>query len=68
MKYSPKVTTSSRGPKLADLHPLQDAHVGGREILKIMWRLELVLKADTGMDRFARNPSAGSPRSTRTSR
>ncbi|HEU4356813.1 MAG TPA: glycine dehydrogenase subunit 2, partial [Actinomycetota bacterium] len=39
MKYSPKVNDQlARNPKLADLHPLQDASTT-QGILEIMWRL-----------------------------
>jgi glycine dehydrogenase subunit 2 len=61
MKYSPKVNDQlARSPKLADLHPLQDASTT-QGILEIMWRLEQMLKAISGMDRFTLQPGAGSP-------
>lgn len=60
MKYSPKVNDRlATGPKLADLHPLQDASTT-QGILEIMWRLEQLLKAISGMDRFTLQPGAGS--------
>lgn len=60
MKYSPKVNDQlARSPKLADLHPLQDASTT-QGVLEIMWRLEQLLKAISGMDRFTLQPGAGS--------
>ena len=60
MKYSPKVNDQLiRGPKAADLHPLQDeSTVQG--MLEIMWRLERLLREISGMDRFTLQPGAGS--------
>jgi glycine dehydrogenase subunit 2 len=60
MKYSPKVNDQlARSQKLTELHPLQDpSTVQG--ILEVIWRLEQLLKAISGMDRFSLQPAAGS--------
>ncbi|HSJ57779.1 MAG TPA: aminomethyl-transferring glycine dehydrogenase subunit GcvPB, partial [Anaerolineae bacterium] len=60
MKYSPKVNDQlARSPKMTGLHPLQDeSTVQG--ILAIMYGLEQILKAISGMDRFSLQPAAGS--------
>ncbi|MCJ7710096.1 MAG: aminomethyl-transferring glycine dehydrogenase subunit GcvPB [Chloroflexi bacterium] len=60
MKYSPKVNDQlARSPKLADLHPLQDASTV-QGILEVIWRLEGLLREISGMDRFSLQPGAGS--------
>jgi glycine dehydrogenase subunit 2 len=60
MKYSPKVNDQlARSPKMADLHPLQDASTV-QGILEVMYRLEGFLKEISGMDRFTLQPGAGS--------
>ena len=60
MKYSPNVHDQlARSPKMTGLHPLQDeSTVQG--ILAIMYGLEQILKAISGMDRFSLQPAAGS--------
>jgi glycine dehydrogenase subunit 2 len=60
MKYSPKVNDQLiRSPRAADLHPLQDpSTVQG--MLEIMWRLERLLAAISGLDRVTLQPGAGS--------
>ncbi|MBN1658716.1 MAG: aminomethyl-transferring glycine dehydrogenase subunit GcvPB [Anaerolineae bacterium] len=60
MKYSPKVNDQlARSPKMAELHPLQDeATVQG--ILAILYGLEQILRAISGLDRFSLQPAAGS--------
>ena len=60
MKYSPKINDQLAGsPKMADLHPLQDAETV-QGILEIMYRFEGILKEISGMDRFSLQPGAGS--------
>jgi glycine dehydrogenase subunit 2 len=60
MKYSPKINDQlANSPKLADLHPLQDAETV-QGILEIMYRFEQILKEISGMDRFTLQPGAGS--------
>ena len=60
MKYSPKVNDQlARSPKVTELHPLQDeSTVQG--ILEVIYRLEQLLKAISGMDKFSLQPGAGS--------
>ena len=60
MKYSPKVNDQlARNPKVADAHPLQDPSTT-QGILEIMWRLEQMLTAISGLDRVTLQPGAGS--------
>jgi glycine dehydrogenase subunit 2 len=60
MKYSPKVNDQlARNPKVAELHPLQDPSTT-QGILEIMWRLEQMLTAISGLDRVTLQPGAGS--------
>ena len=60
MKYSPKVNDQLiRSPKLADIHPLQDASTV-QGALEIIWRLEQMLEEISGMDRVSLQPGAGS--------
>jgi glycine dehydrogenase subunit 2 len=60
MKYSPKVNDQlARNPKVADAHPLQDPSTT-QGVLEIMWRLEQMLKAISGLDRVTLQPGAGS--------
>jgi len=60
MKYNPKINEQlANSPKLADLHPLQDAETV-QGILEIMYRFEQMLKEISGMDRFTFQPGAGS--------
>jgi len=60
MKYSPKVNDQLvRDPKVADLHPLQDASTV-QGILELLWRLERFLQEISGMDRVTLQPGAGS--------
>ncbi|MFG1954845.1 aminomethyl-transferring glycine dehydrogenase subunit GcvPB [Micromonospora sp. NPDC048830] len=60
MKYSPKVNDSFvRSSKVADLHPLQDeSTVQG--MLEVIHRLERMLCAISGLDRFSLQPGSGS--------
>ncbi len=60
MKYSPKVNDQLiRNSRLADLHPLQDeSTVQG--VLEILWRVEQLLRAISGMDRVTLQPASGS--------
>ncbi len=60
MKYSPKVNDQiARSPKLAALHPLQDESTL-QGILEIIYRLQEMLKAISGMDHVSLQPGAGS--------
>jgi glycine dehydrogenase subunit 2 len=60
MKYSPKINDQlARSPKMADLHPLQDAGTV-QGILEVMVRFEEILKAISGLDRFSLQPASGS--------
>jgi glycine dehydrogenase subunit 2 len=60
MKYSPKVNDQlTRTPRLAELHPLQDGTTL-QGILEVMYRLEEMLKAISGLDRITLQPGAGS--------
>jgi glycine dehydrogenase subunit 2 len=60
MKYSPKINDQlARSPRVADLHPLQDAETV-QGILEVMVRFERILKEISGMDRFSLQPGAGS--------
>ena len=60
MKYSPKVNEHLvRLPEVSGLHPLQ--HVDTVQgILEILWRLEQMLCAISGLDRFTLQPPSGS--------
>lgn len=60
MKYSPKVNEHLvRMPEVQDLHPAQhEDTVQG--ILEILWRLEQMLCAISGLDRFTLQPPSGS--------
>ncbi len=60
MKYSPKVNDQlARSPKMADLHPLQDASTV-QGMLEVIYKLEQFMKAISGMERFSLQPGAGS--------
>jgi glycine dehydrogenase subunit 2 len=60
MKYSPKINDQlARGPKVADLHPLQDEDTV-QGILEVMYRFEQILREISGLDRFSLQPGAGS--------
>ncbi len=60
MKYSPKVNEHLvRLPEVAGLHPLQHADTV-QGILEILWRLEQMLCAMSGLDRFSLQPPSGS--------
>ena len=60
MKYSPKINERfARDPKMADLHPLQDASTV-QGALEIMWNLEQLLCEISGLDRVTLQPGAGS--------
>ncbi|MBL8096250.1 MAG: aminomethyl-transferring glycine dehydrogenase subunit GcvPB [Anaerolineales bacterium] len=60
MKYSPKVNDQiARSHKLAALHPLQDESTL-QGILAIVYRLQEMLKAISGMDHVSLQPGAGS--------
>jgi len=57
MKYNPKVhEKAARLPEFAGLHPLSD---GNQAALKVIWEMEAVLKAVTGMTDFTFQPAAG---------
>ena len=57
MKYNPKVHERAvRVPEFAGLHPFSDA---GQPALRVIWEMERVLKAVSGMDAFTFQPAAG---------
>ena len=60
MKYSPKINDQfARNPAVSEMHPLQPAgSIQG--ILAIMYGMEQVLKAVSGLDRFSFQPRSGS--------
>ena len=60
MKYSPKINDQVvRAPEVSELHPLQpEKTVQG--ILLILYELERMLKAISGLDRFSVQPRSGS--------
>jgi len=57
MKYNPKVhERAARAPEIAGLHPLSPA---SQAALKVIWEMEQVLVAVSGMDGFTFQPAAG---------
>ena len=57
MKYNPKVhERAARAPEIAGLHPFSPASQGA---LKVIWEMEQVLVAISGMDGFTFQPAAG---------
>ena len=60
MKYNPKIDdVLAADPKLAELHPLQDPSTL-QGALEVMHKLDLYLRAISGMDRFSLQPASGS--------
>lgn len=59
MKYNPKINEwAARLPGLAEVHPLQ-AEATTQGALELMYDLDSMLCAVTGMDRFTLQPAAG---------
>ena len=60
MKYSPKINDQlARDPGMSELHPLQpEESVQG--ILAIIYAMEQILRAISGLDRFSFQPRSGS--------
>ncbi|HAA76733.1 TPA: aminomethyl-transferring glycine dehydrogenase subunit GcvPB [Candidatus Latescibacteria bacterium] len=57
MKYNPKVhEKAARVPQIAGLHPLESSN---QQMLSMIWEMEQILKAVTGMDTFTFQPAAG---------
>ncbi len=57
MKYNPKVhEKAARIPEIAGMHPLEQKN---QQTLGMIWEMEQVLKAVTGMDTFTFQPAAG---------
>jgi len=57
MKYNPKVhEKAARVPEIAGLHPMEPQN---RHTLGMIWEMEQILKAVTGMDTFTFQPAAG---------
>ena len=57
MKYNPRVHEKvARLPQIAGLHPLSD---NAQPALQVIWEMEQVLKAVSGMDGFTFQPTAG---------
>jgi len=60
MKYSPKVNEMFvSNPRAADIHPYQDVSTI-QGTLEIIYRLDLMLREISGMDRFSFQPGSGS--------
>lgn len=60
MKYSPKVNDQFvRHPGVAEMHPLQPVE-SAQGVLAIVYAMEQVLKAISGLDRFSFQPRSGS--------
>lgn len=60
MKYSPKINDQfARNPGVSELHPLQPGE-SVQGILAIIYGMEQVLKAVSGLDRFSFQPRSGS--------
>ncbi|MGC8645626.1 MAG: aminomethyl-transferring glycine dehydrogenase subunit GcvPB [Thermoplasmata archaeon] len=60
MKYSPKVNeTFVSNPRAADIHPHQDVSTI-QGTLEIIYRLDLLLRELSGMDKFSFQPGSGS--------
>ncbi len=59
MKYNPKIhERAARLPDFAGLHPLADA-VSSQAALRVLWEMDGILAAVTGMDGFTFQPAAG---------
>jgi glycine dehydrogenase subunit 2 len=60
MKYSPKINDQfARDPGISEIHPLQpEESVQG--VLAIIYAMEQILKAISGLDRFSFQPRSGS--------
>ena len=57
MKYNPKVhEKAARVPEIASAHPLEPQN---QTMLEIIWEMEQILKAVSGMDTFTLQPAAG---------
>lgn len=57
MKYNPKVhEKAARVAEIAGLHPMEP---NNQHVLRMIWEMEQVLKAVTGMDTFTFQPAAG---------
>ena len=57
MKYNPRVhEKAARVPEIAGLHPLAE---NNQPALEVIWEMEEVLKAVSGMDGFTFQPAAG---------
>lgn len=57
MKYNPRVhEKAARVPEIAGLHPLSE---NAQPALRVIWEMEQVLKAISGMDGFTFQPAAG---------
>ena len=57
MKYNPRVhEKAARIPQIAGLHPLSE---NAQPALQVIWEMEQVLKAVSGMDGFTFQPTAG---------
>ena len=57
MKYNPKVNEwAARRPELTNVHPLA---APAQSVLGVLWDMERILKAVTGMDGFTFQPAAG---------
>ena len=59
MKYNPKVhERAARLPDFAGLHPFADA-ASSQAALRVLWEMDRILRAVTGMDGFTFQPAAG---------
>lgn len=59
MKYNPKIhERAARLPDFAGLHPLADA-ASSQAALRVLWEMDGILAAVTGMDGFTFQPAAG---------
>lgn len=57
MKYNPRVhEKAARVPEIAGLHPMAE---NAQPALEVIWEMEQVLKAVSGMDGFTFQPAAG---------
>jgi glycine dehydrogenase subunit 2 len=57
MKYNPRVhEKAARVPQIAGMHPLEPQN---QQTLQMIWEMEQILKAVTGMDTFTFQPAAG---------
>ena len=60
MKYSPKVNEALvRLPEMSEIHPCQDEDTV-QGILEIMYKLDLIFREISGLDRFSFQPPGGS--------